>query len=252
MGRDSYWYACIASINAFQSTRPVWGATLCGCRWQAHWLISIHAPRVGRDWACSGFLLRWNEFQSTRPVWGATKLMRSSSSILTISIHAPRVGRDDLRTSHATPRAVFQSTRPVWGATVNRYVKRNVKLYFNPRAPCGARRSPLFVPRPSMYFNPRAPCGARRYGHVRLVLAGRDFNPRAPCGARQDHRGCSAGCSIDFNPRAPCGARLTSFTSVSVFRIFQSTRPVWGATTSTHPAGQVYSISIHAPRVGRD
>ena len=80
---------------AFQSTRPVWGATdglllsLCDER------VSIHAPRVGRDWSSptgSGSHLRFNprapcgarlllarvvteslKFQSTRPVWGATE-----------------------------------------------------------------------------------------------------------------------------------------------------------------------------------
>ena len=33
---------------------------------------------------------------------------------------------------------------------------------------------------------------------------------------------------------------------------FQSTRPVWGATTWTETAWAVADVSIHAPRVGRD
>ena len=33
----------------FQSTRPVWGATLRGYRGDRACLVSIHAPRVGRD-----------------------------------------------------------------------------------------------------------------------------------------------------------------------------------------------------------
>ena len=34
---------------AFQSTRPVWGATMNGALDYAADMISIHAPRVGRD-----------------------------------------------------------------------------------------------------------------------------------------------------------------------------------------------------------
>ena len=34
-----------------------------------------------------------------------------------------------------------------------------------------------------------------------------------------------------FNPRAPCGARPTSLHGGDIPRWFQSTRPVWGATT---------------------
>ena len=57
----------------FQSTRPVWGATqFIGTVLLAQ-LISIHAPRVGRD--CAALVLRARH---------------------RISIHAPRVGRDML------------------------------------------------------------------------------------------------------------------------------------------------------------
>ncbi len=79
----------------------------------------------------------------------------------------------------------------------------------------------------------------------------------------------------DFNPRAPCGARQVPCVADANRTLFQSTRPVWGATTwrtrrrtcSTYfnpraPCGaRLYihrsgrrkaGISIHAPRVGRD
>ena len=55
------------------------------------------------------------------------------------------------------------------------------------------------------------------------------FNPRAPCGARRVICFGRSFC-ISFNPRAPCGARpLTSPVSGST-SVFQSTRPVRGAT----------------------
>ena len=59
-------------------------------------VISIHAPRMGRDLRLEHYALFAELFQSTRPVWGATS--RSSS----YSMYA----------------AEFQSTRPVWGATM--------------------------------------------------------------------------------------------------------------------------------------
>ena len=101
----------------FQSTLPVWGATLL--------VFELLMRRL---------------FQSTLPVWGATlcpsQTMRSERSI---SIHAPRVGSDNRQNtqnrglSYFNPRSpcgerqktrwncptlpIFQSTLPVWGAT---------------------------------------------------------------------------------------------------------------------------------------
>ncbi len=57
----------------FQSTPPVWGATM---------LRPCH--------------LCTPPFQSTPPVWGATSLNPKYADIVIISIHAPRVGGDDL------------------------------------------------------------------------------------------------------------------------------------------------------------
>ena len=122
-------------------------------------------------------------FQSTRPVWGATASETAGNAYNEISIHAPRVGRDRVTRISCARSA-----------------------YFNPRAPCGARRT-AYPPRPdNPYFNPRAPCGARQYS-------------------------------------------LPSKRSRSVF---QSTRPVWGATTHAVQQFSRRNISIHAPRVGRD
>ena len=56
----------------------------------------------------------------------------------------------------------------------------------------------------------------------------------------------------DFNPRSPCGERLQS-RAVGVQRsLFQSTLPVWGATSRQMHRTQHCLISIHAPRVGSD
>ena len=78
-----------------------------------------------------------------------------------------------------------------------------------------------------------------------------NFNPRAPCGARRAFLSCESA-RRHFNPRAPCGARQLSRRCRSTDRAFQSTRPVWGATSLFLIPCSCYTISIHAPRVGRD
>ena len=172
----------------FQSTRPVWGATVfcfyrkclikhfnprapCGARpspppsTAARRSISIHAPRVGRD--------------SSRAPCPAPNL---------ISIHAPRVGRD--------------------GAT-----------YLN---------------EPPSIISIHAPrVGRDAACHLAPFLSIRHFNPRAPCGARPATFSTMASRQDDFNPRAPCGARLKQHANIRFRLSFQSTRPVWGATSAS-------------------
>ena len=219
-----------ANNAKFQSTHPSRGATRaiwiphswrkyfnprapCGARQRQHDallrqpLISIHAPRAGRDWSSGDKGCR-HGISIHAPRAGRDILIEVDGKTVVISIHAPHAGRD--RKSY--PCRMGGST------------------YFNPRAPCGAR--PLV---PGIYqllknhFNPRAPCGARRrncnsMGQVHKISihaphAGRDcqaahrepyctnFNPRAPCGARLDVLFLHALTRCDFNPRAPCGAR---------------------------------------------
>ena len=57
---------------------------------------------------------------------------------------------------------------------------------------------------------------------------------------------------MNFNPRAPCGARLPLEKHRLLFCLFQSTRPVRGATGSCGAYNHGNTISIHAPRAGRD
>ena len=103
-------------------------------------------------------------------------------------------------------------------------------------------------------MNHRSPCGERRLGRSNVPLTGQDFNPRSPCGERH-HRNAGAGKVPiqDFNPRSPCGERPLCFSGPTAPDLFQSTLPVWGATSGVsdgRTAGG--TISIHAPRVGSD
>ena len=104
-------------MRKFQSTLPVWGATVHHSCAFVNILISIHAPRVGSDEfpetdkpypnnfnprsPCGERLCALNAgfenylFQSTLPVWGATADWTGVISTW-----------------------IFQSTLPVWGATL--------------------------------------------------------------------------------------------------------------------------------------
>ena len=55
-----------------------------------------------------------------------------------------------------------------------------------------------------------------------------------------------------FNPRAPCGARRNQRRRHAFTTLFQSTRPMRGATTCKVLQAFAWDISIHAPHAGRD
>ena len=125
--------------SAFQSTRPLRGATAVGLELVADGAISIHAPLAGRDMGacprsprCAYFNPRApcgarqgrpkvslpdRQFQSTRPLRGAT----CNAGVLLlqggISIHALLAGRDVVLRSFTVDFMYFQSTRPLRGAT---------------------------------------------------------------------------------------------------------------------------------------
>ena len=193
--------------------------------------ISIHAPRVGRDvqQALTAFCRYHISIHAPRVGrdWEAHCGQRTGAGI---SIHAPRVGRD--------------SSNPITTET------QKISIHA-PRVGRDAR--PPCPPYPAgPYFNPRAPCGARPGfpDHAKTV---KGISIHAPRVGRDMVRRGETAAPAHFNPRAPCGARPRMHRQLSLPSIFQSTRPVWGATmfgiASIMPAA---IISIHAPRVGRD
>ena len=162
-------------------------------------------------------------------MWGATVYATNHAGEQAISIHAPRVGSDGLSCGKFGKNQRFQSTLPVWGATRQRKVISTMYFYFNPRSPCGER---LFTERDAALFQD-------------------NFNPRSPCGERRGGK-TNEKCSYYFNPRSPCGERPGWSITPQHQKLFQSTLPVWGATSKSFGVGVVDSISIHAPRVGSD
>ena len=212
----------------FQSTRPLRGATMLCRRHGTRWDFNPRAPcgarrvlyETGKQQA---------EFQSTRPLRGATTRPAVVTITPDISIHAPLAGRD-----------VRSPVCPTGGK------------YFNPRAPCGARLSPMLAGLLALHISIHAPLAGRDRRICAVYDQGTPFQSTRPLrgaterlgalhrkpifqstrplrGATPDSRPAWAGWP-DFNPRAPCGARR--FLNRYVFRrqIFQSTRPLRGAT----------------------
>ena len=253
-GRDEWTPYGTKTMRVFQSTRPIRGATSCA--------LKLSSTRM--------------VFQSTRPIRGATVFSTPHTSpgvnfnprapygarladngvvcaCIIISIHAPHTGRDPVLGLPMSGSMLFQSTRPIRGATPMELTCRPRAVYFNPRAPYGARpRSPCRPPGCRQHFNPRAPYGARR-ALLRQPLTNTLISIHAPHTGRDGEfirprymvwefqstrpiRGATSVCGqatlrrLYFNPRAPYGARQSSAVQA----------PLWSL------------ISIHAPHTGRD
>ena len=191
--------------KVFQSTRPVRGAT-CTSR------TSISST----------------PFQSTRPVRGATHPRMEAGGSDRVSIHAPRAGRDlskldKLSTSNVSIHA------PRAGRDKIRIIRVGFQKSFNPRAPCGARPSTLSITSSWSMFQSTRPVRGATFSVWTIRRAICCFNPRAPCGARPPPH-THAYSRRSFNPRAPCGARQMEIFGRGGAKLFQSTRPVRGAT----------------------
>ena len=236
-------------------------------------VVSIHAPHAGRDRLCLARLLEPELFQSTRPMRGATlrfTMLRRWS--LCFNPRAP-CGARHMMAKWRTAFKMFQSTRPMRGAT-EAWDRNRVGQRVSIHAPHAGRDSrPLSTARTSGCFNPRAPCGARPVLYRRIGRQ-REFQSTRPMrGATHilgirgrnlcvsihaPHAGRDTGCPVPadaidgFNPRAPCGARLIANKACGAYGLFQSTRPMRGATCRRCSALLWCGVSIHAPHAGRD
>ena len=117
VGRDARFLTVSASTMAFQSTRPVWGATLCQRKSITLLLFQSTRPVWGATGECCQRICIFVRFQSTRPVWGATLYL----TVTGLAAHKFQSTRPVWGATYPyvnyMMRMVFQSTRPVWGAT---------------------------------------------------------------------------------------------------------------------------------------
>ena len=191
--------------GAFQSTRPLRGATL--------WCRRCKASNI--------------VFQPTRPLRGATGTSPASASGATvISTHAPLAGRDVYMRVKAIT-AHISTHAPLAGRDQVSMAAWIYRRHFNPRAPCGARHSTpgtdsaasIFQPtRPlrgatklsmplscSSIFQPTRPLRGATF-RARMVRPGSPFQPTRPL------RGATVGVvgvhrSVSISTHAPLAGR---------------------------------------------
>ena len=217
-------------------------------------LISIHAPHAGRDKTTHIKITTSSLFQSTRPMRGATSARVPTAHPELISIHAPHAGRDKVGTYDNVGGYIISIHAPHAGRdafTVK--IIRDIFSYFNPRAPCGARPAFFQAKCTNVHISIHAPHAGRDQAErdfqfliaisIHAPHAGRDLqsaniNARTQISIHAPHAGRDirpftlVTVVFYFNPRAPCGARLRLSIPTNCGTLFQSTRPMRGATGS--------------------
>ena len=171
------------------------------------------------------------EFQSAHPVRGAT--ITPSMFTLVSAYFNPRApcGARQTRIEFASDNIKFQSTRPVWGATYRGDQPVLYREFQSTRPVWGATGHNLWVSCWKIFQSTRPVWGATA-ALIVGVFNPQNFNPRAPCGARRGGR-LASDPRDHISIHAPRVGR-DHFVQrlVMLFRKFQSTRPVWGATVS--------------------
>ena len=220
-----------SDTQIFQSTRPMRGATLHLPQFSDTQIFQSTRPMRG---ATLEQLLppSWQKFQSTRPMRGATRVIERGKFVGAISIHTPHAGRDG-----------------VLGARADKSPD------FNPHAPCGARPTQQYYGQYELGFQSTRPMRGATRIDVADVAGARHFNPHAPCGARLEykqgrprkpqisihtphagrdvpHVGKSGNVLISIH--TPHAGRDLHVHNTTIYReLFQSTRPMRGATYTT-------------------
>ena len=147
---------------------------------------------------------------------------------------------------------MFQSTRPARGATWLRYSAALASLSFQSTRPARGATPPNRLPQPAARVSIHAPRAGRDTNRWRRSAGPSRFQSTRPARGATCGTMPRGGFTCRFKPRAPRGARLNSAPWERLNLMFQSTRPARGATlifwyTLIRP-----SVSIHAPRAGRD
>ena len=210
-GRDRKTRCRKTRHKVFQSTRPIRGATTnLNIRRQSLWTFQSTRPIRGATLA-PGVKLNLGKNFNPRAPYGA----RQAADIRgvrgqEISIHAPHTGRDCL------------AANPMLCNTI----------YFNPRAPYGARLRAACKSSETVKFQSTRPIRGATSTKFSNVPKKSNFNPRAPYGARLPYFTIQSTSLSNFNPRAPYGARIILIPLMISRNLFQSTRPIRGATWS--------------------
>ena len=191
----------------FQTTRPVWGATT----------ITVAGAVV------------YDKFQSTRPVWGATCVTCWRTTAVTYFNPRAPCGARHRQPRQPEQHGEFQSTRPVWGATTRR-MSDGTETDISIHAPRVGRDRKAQKSRRKHYISIHAP----RVGRDNFTGDGVDrilISIHAPRVGRDLPAAYNHLHQLLISIHAPrVGRDVIDGTGLCAARIFQSTRPVWGAT----------------------
>ena len=167
-------------------------------------------------------------FQSTRPVRGATKRLYTIEGDMFVSIHTPRAGRDLFDLLRRSISVVSIHAPRAGRDPVGMYSERVTMVSIHaPRAGRDCDGAPRRMTQ-TLFQSTRPVRGATSCQDYLLHPTPVSIHaPRAGRDADVLFQSHAVAC---FNPRAPCGARLISSGVVLQAHMFQSTRPVRGAT----------------------
>ncbi len=185
-------------------------------------VISIHAPREGRDPRKKSRASGKFGFNPRAPRGARQVTPERRRFLLRVSIHAPREGRDP-RLSPANAG----------------------EAGFNPRAPRGARRPVGSKSRPPYWFQSTRPARGAT-SRQRFVKRVSEVSIHAPREGRDRGRlGGAAGRIVSIHaPRE--GRDISRSLRLTSGNRFQSTRPARGATARSY-----YSVKLRGKKAGR-
>ena len=147
----------------FQSTRPARGATVWMAQAKKRGIVSIHAPRAGRDKrTCCFYTIQRVSIHAPRA--GRDFRLEMGFQVTLVSIHAPRAGRDCQLRVTAQSLDRFNPRAPRGARPARRAACLFGCICFNPRAPRGARRLPLAGPAQAQCVSIHAPRAGRDLG----------------------------------------------------------------------------------------
>ena len=145
----------------FQSTLPVWGATI--------FFFSFYST--------------FNHFNPRSPCGERLFSRGKIKLIINFNPRSP-CGERLIFSRGIAPAFLFQSTLPVWGATTVPEIIRRTRTNFNPRSPCGERLKIPVIWTSNNRFQSTLPVWGATLGNNGQSQIINDFNPRSPCGER--------------------------------------------------------------------
>ena len=228
------------------------GATFCLLRCTVLASVSIHAPRAGRDGVSSSSPAREICFNPRAPCGARHSFpVPSPYSFSRFNPRAPCGARPGGGLVTLVYHG-FQSTRPVRGATSNGHGRRHYQCV-SIHAPRAGRDVGSHKLKASTGVSIHAPRAGRDGPNVTGSYAPMSVSIHAPRAGRDKCKHYPWHASPVFQSTRPVrGATSWRCRSQPRTRMFQSTRPVRGATSNGHGHRHYQCVSIHAPRAGRD